>query len=110
MERRQFPRVIVHLPAVFRSASHTVDTYVCNISQHGLGLLGEMDLSPDELGIDVEIALTLPGQSEGVIFEGQLIWCARSSLGSGLGVRFHRLQRATRLALANFLIARCSGA
>lgn len=108
-ERRRFPRAVVRVPAIYRSANFTVDGHVCNISQGGAGLSFPQLDPAGEAG---EIQLTLPGQSEVLQLRGQIVWSRRShdDGGADMGLRFDELDRQQRAALANFLIARFSNA
>ena len=106
LERRQFPRVTVHLPAIYRSTNLTSDGFVLNLSQGGLGLTCE---ALDTEGTEAEVQITLPGHPESMRLRGQVVWARRSngSEQAVMGIRFGALSRKQRVALANFLIARC---
>lgn len=103
VEKRRYPRILVRLPAVYRSTNLTIDALVSNISQGGLNLSCE---EVDLVGTPGEVQITLPGQSDSIKLSGHVIWSDRSSGNSGMGFCFQNLSREHRLALANFLIAR----
>jgi len=106
-EKRKHPRISVNIPAVYRSASLTVDLYVVNLSQSGAFLACPV---LDVGGAVGEILLTLPGQLNPLVLHGRVVWTHHLPPRSGMGFIFTELERDHRLSLANFLIARyCNG-
>ncbi|MBN2565897.1 MAG: PilZ domain-containing protein [Candidatus Eisenbacteria bacterium] len=103
MERRRHPRVDLNLPAIYRSAHRTMDTYVRNLSQGGLALAApHVDLT----GTECELLVTLPGRADQLALHGKIIWIDTSTETPTMGFRFDQLSRDQRVALANFLLAR----
>jgi len=102
-ERRRFPRVDLNLPAVYRSAQRTMDTYVRNLSQGGLAIAAPQI---DTTGTECQLLLTLPGHPEQLELHGRIIWTDAFTEIPTMGFRFDDLSREQRAALANFLLAR----
>jgi uncharacterized protein (TIGR02266 family) len=104
VDKRRYPRILVRLPAVYRSSNLTIDAFVSNISQGGLNLdCTDVDI----VGTEGEVQITLPGQTDALRLQGKVIWSDRSTeQQQGMGFCFDSLNRDHRLALANFLIAR----
>ena len=100
-EKRKHPRLVVHIPAIYRSPTLTTDAYVSNISQSGLFI----SCRPDAVGTVGEIVLSLPGFASPVPLRGRVIW-VRLSPQAGMGFLFQDVPRQHRVVLANFLIAR----
>jgi uncharacterized protein (TIGR02266 family) len=103
-DKRKHPRLPVNLPAVYRSANMTVDAYVANLSQGGAFVAAPL---VDAVGTPAQLTISLPGQSEPVRVVGRVVWVHRLHPRMGMGICFTELGREQRLALANFLIARC---
>lgn len=103
-DKRKHPRLTVNLPAVYRSANMTMDAYVANLSQGGAFVAAP---SVDAVGTPAHLTISLPGQAEPIRVEGRVIWVHRLHPRRGMGICFTALGREQRLALANFLIARC---
>jgi len=95
-DRRQTPRVAVHLSATYRSLSRTVDAHVLNLSQSGLFLKCS---DCDQVGTAAHVELALPNR-EPLVLDGVVVW----SDPSGMGIRFGDLERDARMALANFIM------
>jgi uncharacterized protein (TIGR02266 family) len=104
VDKRRYPRILVRLPAVYRSLNLTADAFVSNISQGGLNLAcTEVDV----VGTEGEVQITLPGQTDSLRLQGKVIWNdLTTDQKQGMGFCFDSLNREHRLALANFLIAR----
>jgi len=102
MERRRFPRVEVRLPAVYRSANRTMDTFVSNLSQGGLAINSP---EVDHAGTECRVSVFLPGQEKRLELHGRIIWSDTTD-EPVMGFCFDDLTREQRAALANFLLAR----
>jgi hypothetical protein len=102
MERRRFPRVQVRLPAVYRSAHKTMDTFVCNLSQGGLAITSP---EVDSTGTECQVSVFLPGSDTRLELQGRIIWVDITDEPI-MGFCFDDLSREQRAALANFLLAR----
>ena len=100
MERRRHPRIEVHLPAIYRSQKRTMDTYVSNVSQGGLAVLGP---SVDDVGTHCQVVVTLPDEDP-LELNGRIIWSDADK--PCMGFCFEGLTRDQRVTLTNFLLAR----
>ncbi len=100
-DKRKHPRIDVNVPATYRSASLTLDTFAVNLSQTGVYLRAR---PADPVGTEVQLSLSF-GRTT-LKLSAVVAW----SCPGGMGLRFRELSRDQRLALANFLIARfCRG-
>lgn len=102
-EKRRGQRVLVNLQANYRSPTVVMEGRIANLSRYGLFLRSEF---LDDEGSEVRIDLTLPGEEEPLRIAGEVVRVDTSPTGSGMGIRFHRLDDAIRRALANFMIER----
>ncbi len=102
-EKRKYPRVIVNIPAIYRSSVMTLDGYVANLSQGGVFLACA---SFDPPGTPAELMIMAPGLPQPIRVQGRVIWVCRMHPRQGMGLSFQDMPRDHRLALANFLLAR----
>ncbi len=102
-EKRRAQRVLVNLPASYRSPEMALEGRVANLSRFGLFLRSEF---LDDRGAKVQVALNLPNGLGHVEIDGEVVRVDASPLHSGMGIRFGRMAAPVRRALANFMIER----
>lgn len=100
-DRRREPRVLVQIPATYRSINRIADVCVTNISRTGLFLCTDV---VDSRGQEALVGLTLPRQRDLQSLEGQVVWSRQSPTPAGMGLHYADQHPSVRLALANFIL------
>ena len=99
-ERREAHRVLVNLPARYRSERTTLVGWVANVSRQGIFLRSRF---VDERGAEVEVSFALPGDRQPVAVSGTVVRVHESAACPGMGIRFVEMPEVARRRLADFV-------
>ncbi len=92
--RRSTPRVDVVLQLQFRSAGHLLVNYCTNLSRGGLFVASH---EPLPVGTQIQLELTVPGDSTTTLLDGEVRWVRQFDADegpAGMGVKFRDVDSA----------------
>jgi uncharacterized protein (TIGR02266 family) len=101
-ERRASPRVLVDLEVDYRSEENFLFAYITDISTTGIFIRTHQ---PEPAGTELNLRFVPEGEDAPLELEGEVIWVnefrpsAPDNLNPGMGVRFLRLDDATKARL-----------
>jgi type IV pilus assembly protein PilZ len=103
-EKREQPRAEVEIEIQYRTVQEFLGAYAQNISGGGLFIRGQRVLS---LNQPVRLRFTLPGVSQRFEASGIVVWSnpspSRSSLPSGMGIKFMNLDATSKSMIEQFV-------
>ena len=103
-EKREQPRAEVEIEIQYLTVQEFLGAYAQNISGGGLFIRGQRVLS---LNQPVRLRFTLPGVSQRFEASGIVVWSnpspSRSSLPSGMGIKFMNLDATSKSMIEQFV-------
>ena len=99
-ERRGAHRILVNLPARYRSEATSLVGWVANVSRNGMFLRSQY---VDERGAEVEVSFALPGDRQPLAVTGKVVRVHESALCPGMAIRFVQMPEVARRRLVDFM-------
>jgi len=108
-DKREQPRAEVDVEVQYRTVQEFLGAYARNISGGGIFIRGQRVLSLNQA---VRLRFTLPGVSHRFETGGIVVWSnpspSRSSLSSGMGIKFMDLDSTSRGMIEGFVKSKTS--
>jgi hypothetical protein len=109
VDQRRSLRILVDLPARFRSKTLSVDGRAVNLSQRGVLIrCHPSPRLPAGETMQVALEIDLPDTGAPIAATGEVCWTDRHEKTGALGIRFIALAITARRRLANVILRACA--
>lgn len=108
MDQRRSLRIIVDLPARFRSPALSLDGRAMNLSQTGMLFVGASRARFRDAPRTIDVEIDLPDAVQPISTTAEVRWADGDGRPGALGIRFTGLAVGARRRLANLILRACA--